>query len=87
MVNNLIDALHEDLTTLDWMSPATRVQAIKKLQAITLKIGYPDKWRDYSAFKVDRVSLCREQNARQDIRISAVTWPRSGSLWTGPNGR
>jgi len=57
MVNNLLDTLHADLTTLDWMSPATRLEAIKKLQAITLKIGYPDKWRDYSAFKVDRVSF------------------------------
>ena len=56
MVKNLIAALHDDLLTLDWMSPATRQQAIKKLEAINLKIGYPDKWRDYSAFKVDRVS-------------------------------
>ncbi len=54
MVKNLIAALHDDLTTLDWMSPATREQAIKKLDAFTLKIGYPDKWRDYSAYKVDR---------------------------------
>ena len=54
MVHNLIDALHADLSTLDWMSPATREQAIKKLNAINLKIGYPDKWRDYSAYKVDR---------------------------------
>ncbi len=54
MVRNLVAALHDDLTTLDWMSPATREQAIKKLEAINLKIGYPDKWRDYSAFKVDR---------------------------------
>jgi putative endopeptidase len=54
MVHNLIDALRADLSTLDWMSPATREQAIKKLNAINLKIGYPDKWRDYSAYKVDR---------------------------------
>jgi putative endopeptidase len=54
MVKNLIAALHDDLSTLDWMSPATRTQAIKKLDAITLKIGYPDKWRDYSAYHVDR---------------------------------
>jgi len=53
MVHNLIAALHEDLTTLDWMSPATRQLAIVKLQAINLKIGYPDKWRDYSAYAVD----------------------------------
>lgn len=56
MVKGLIDALRTDLSTLDWMSPTTRQQAIKKLEAINLKIGYPDKWRDYSAFKVDRVS-------------------------------
>ncbi len=54
MVHNLTDALRADLSTLDWMSPSTREQAIKKLDAINLKIGYPDKWRDYSAYKVDR---------------------------------
>jgi putative endopeptidase len=54
LVHNLMAALREDLTTLDWMSPATRQQAIHKLDAINLKIGYPDKWRDYSAYRVDR---------------------------------
>jgi putative endopeptidase len=56
MVKNLMAALRADLGTLDWMSPATREAAIKKLNAFTLKIGYPDKWRDYSAFHVDRTS-------------------------------
>ncbi len=54
LVHNLMAALREDLATLDWMSPATREQAIHKLDAMQLKIGYPDKWRDYSAFHVDR---------------------------------
>ena len=54
MVHNLIAALRDDLSTLDWMGPETRKQALAKLDAITLKIGYPDKWRDYSAFHVDR---------------------------------
>ncbi len=54
MVKNLIAALHDDLSTLDWMSPPTRAQAIKKLEAIQLKIGYPDKWRDYTNYSVDR---------------------------------
>jgi len=54
LVHNLMAALREDLSTLDWMSPATREQAIHKLDAMNLKIGYPDKWRDYSAFRVDR---------------------------------
>ena len=53
MVKNLIAALRDDLATLDWMSSATREQALKKLSAINVKIGYPDKWRDYSPLKVD----------------------------------
>ncbi len=54
MVHALIDALRDDLKTLSWMTPATRTQALAKLNAITLKIGYPDKWRDYSSLPVDR---------------------------------
>ncbi|PYV29290.1 MAG: hypothetical protein DMG22_23380 [Acidobacteria bacterium] len=54
MVHNLIAALHDDLSTLPWMGPETRKAALAKLDAFTPKIGYPDKWRDYSAFKVDR---------------------------------
>lgn len=54
MVKNLMAALRDDLATLDWMSPETRKQATVKLDAIMIKIGYPDKWRDYSAYRVDR---------------------------------
>ena len=54
MVKNLIAALREDLATLPWMGPETRKAALAKLDAFTPKIGYPDKWRDYSTFKVER---------------------------------
>src|SRR5579862_9093676 len=54
MVNNLTAALHDDLQTLPWMGPATRQKALEKLAKFERKIGYPDKWRDYSAFTVDR---------------------------------
>jgi predicted metalloendopeptidase len=54
MVNHLTGALHDDLQTLPWMGPATRKQALEKLAAFARKIGYPDKWRDYSAYAVDR---------------------------------
>jgi putative endopeptidase len=54
LVHNLLAALRNDLQTLPWMSPATRKAAIEKLEAFTIKIGYPDKWRDYSALKIDR---------------------------------
>ena len=56
LVNNLIAALRDNITTLDWMSEPTRKQAIGKLESFAVKIGYPDKWRDYSALKIDRSS-------------------------------
>jgi putative endopeptidase len=57
LVNNLIVALREDIPTLDWMSEPTRQAAIAKLNAFAVKIGYPDKWRDYSALKIERASF------------------------------
>jgi putative endopeptidase len=54
MVNNLIAALRSDLQTLEWMGPETRKNAVAKLDAFTKKIGYPDKWRDYSSLAIDR---------------------------------
>jgi putative endopeptidase len=54
LVNNLTEALRDDLQTLPWMSAETRKQAAAKLAAFTRKIGYPDKWRDYSPYAVDR---------------------------------
>jgi putative endopeptidase len=56
MVRNLEAALKSDITTLSWMGEATRKQAIVKLDAFLNKIGYPDKWRDYSALAIDRSS-------------------------------
>ncbi|MGH9899669.1 MAG: M13 family metallopeptidase, partial [Pyrinomonadaceae bacterium] len=54
MVKNLEEALREDISTLNWMGESTRQQAQKKLAAFDDKIGYPDKWRDYSALQIDR---------------------------------
>jgi putative endopeptidase len=54
MVDNLVAALDDRLHTLDWMGDSTRAQALAKLRAFGKKIGYPDKWRDYSAIVVMR---------------------------------
>jgi putative endopeptidase len=54
MVMNLKAALHDKIATLEWMSDSTKEQAFKKLDAFGVKIGYPDKWRDYSALKINR---------------------------------
>ncbi len=53
MVANLRAAYRERIAQLDWMSETTKKQAIVKLDAIMPKIGYPDKWRDYSALVID----------------------------------
>ena len=57
MVNALEQALGEDIQQLPWMTAETKTQAEAKLKQITNKIGYPDKWRDYSSVKVVRGDL------------------------------
>src|SRR5262249_1592177 len=57
MVNALETALGQDIKALPWMTDETKKQADVKLQAITNKIGYPDKWRDYSTVKIVRGDL------------------------------
>jgi putative endopeptidase len=52
MVKNLEAVFRERLAVLPWMSEATRKQAIAKLEAFAEKIGYPDKWRDYSTLRI-----------------------------------
>ncbi|MGH9499545.1 MAG: M13 family metallopeptidase [Terriglobales bacterium] len=52
MVRGIEDAMGERIRALDWMSPETKQQALTKLAGIRNKIGYPDKWRDYSSVKI-----------------------------------
>jgi len=52
MIQNLIRAYKNRINNLTWMSPETKVKAIEKLDKLTIKIGYPDKWEDYSALLV-----------------------------------
>jgi predicted metalloendopeptidase len=53
MIENLRVALRERITNLDWMGSDTKLQAMKKLEAIAVKIGYPDQWKTY-AFEIKR---------------------------------
>lgn len=57
MVKNLLKAYAESIKTLDWMSPATKKEALNKVDNFMIKIGYPDKWRDYSALKIAKNDL------------------------------
>jgi putative endopeptidase len=56
MVANLIAALRSDIPTLSWMGAETKKEALAKLEAFNVKIGYPDKWRDYSKLSIQRGS-------------------------------
>lgn len=53
LVNNLKIALAEHIAGLDWMSDKTKVNALVKLNSFRVKIGYPDKWRDYTDLSID----------------------------------
>ena len=54
IVENIRTAYKARMEKLDWMSDSTRQRAIHKLMAIRKKVGYPDKWKDFSALKIDR---------------------------------
>ena len=53
LVKNLQTSLSQHIAALDWMSDATKAKAQEKLSSFTVKIGYPDKWKDYSTLTID----------------------------------
>ncbi|HEX3665166.1 MAG TPA: M13 family metallopeptidase [Rhizomicrobium sp.] len=57
LVSNLLKAYDADIRTLPWMTEETRQKALGKLHQFTPHIGYPEKWRDYSAYQVSRDTL------------------------------
>jgi putative endopeptidase len=71
LVTNLLNVYRQRIQTADWMSPATRQKALEKVASFSVKIGYPDKWRDYSNYQADPDDLLG--NAE---RGSAFEWNR-----------
>ena len=57
LVKNLLAAMHDTIEGLEWMGPETRKKAMEKLATLDRKIGYPDKWKDYSHIKIQRDSF------------------------------
>ncbi|WP_460581851.1 M13 family metallopeptidase [Hymenobacter arcticus] len=68
MVENLRKAYAERIMATDWMSADTKKEAIQKLNAFAVKIGYPDKWKDYSALKITRQSALENLFATAEWR-------------------
>jgi putative endopeptidase len=76
-VNNLIEAYRVDIQALDWMSEETKKKALIKLAKFTPKIGYPDKWRDYSKYEVRGDDLIG--NVRREAAFDwNYTWSKLG---------
>jgi putative endopeptidase len=72
MVHAIESALHDDIETVRWMSPATKEQAIVKLKGILDKIGYPSQWRDYSSVQITRTSYLA--NVEQSSSFEFERW-------------
>lgn len=83
LVENLRNALGKHIIHLDWMSDDTKVQALKKLNNFTVKIGYPDQWKDYSELIIDP-NLSYAENIQ-----NAKMWHRNEYLkkWGKPVDR
>ena len=85
LVDNLLAAFASSIDDLDWMSDKTRSAAREKLAKFTVKIGYPDKWRDYSGLKVERDNLLTNLRASRrfeyDFALSKLGKPIDRSEW------
>ena len=66
MTQYIEDAMKQDIEQLTWMSPETKKNALEKLHTIVNKVGYPDKWRDYSTVDQAR-RLPRKRNASHSV--------------------
>jgi putative endopeptidase len=85
LVGNLVKAYEQSINELDWMTDETKVEALDKLSKFTPMVGYPDKWRDYSALdieaddlygNVERAALAefRRQRDRHDGPVDRFEW-------------
>ncbi len=85
MVDHLLSAMGKAIRTAEWMTDATRAQALEKLAGFTYKIGYPDEWRDYSGLTIERGSHAenRMRCARfeYDRQLNRLGEPVDRSEW------
>ncbi len=82
LVGDIRTALKGRIEKLDWMSPETKARALEKLAKFTVKIGYPDKWRDYSTLRLDDADLYGNVK-----RAAAFDWSFRVARMNGPVDR
>ena len=69
LVHNLLAAMKDTIDHLEWMTPATKQKALEKIATFNPKIGYPDKWKDYSAIPIKRDSLFADYVAASEWNV------------------
>ena len=86
MTNEIFDAFRDRIKNLDWMSAPTKQRALVKLNAVTKKVGYPEVWKDYSSYGVDRTSFLgnamRGNIWKSDELIAKLHKPVDRREWT-----
>ena len=86
MVSNVTTSFRDHLSSLTWMGDQTRKEALTKLDKITAKIGYPDKWRDYSALANRSRAVCDERPSRFRVLVSEGDRQKSATPSIVPSG-
>lgn len=85
LVGNLVEAYRHSISNLEWMSQPTKQKALEKLDKFTPKIGYPDKWRDYSALVIDPLDLmgnmARIAKFSRDFELAKIGAPVDRTEW------
>jgi len=85
LINNLKEALADRIKSLDWMDEPTKQKALEKLAAFQVKIGYPEKWRDYSTLMVDRgpfvLNELRSENFEAKRQLNKIGKPVDRTEW------
>ena len=85
LVANVIEAYRDSISSLTWMSEETKTEALKKLEAFRPKIGFPDKWIDYSAVQIDPSDLLgnmeRACNADVERHLNEIGKPVDSTKW------
>lgn len=86
IIHDIHQSLYKDLQNLSWMEPETRKAALKKLAQMEERIGYPDKWRDYSSLKIDRgpyaLNIMRSNQFLTNYDLNKIGKPVDRSEWS-----
>jgi len=85
LIANLLEAYRQSITELDWMTPDTKKEALAKLAKFSTKIGYPNKWRDYSKLEIKPDDLVgnveRANKIENDYQVSKLGRPVDREEW------